>query len=173
MQSSTSIVPAQPATLTRVDPGTYGETLQPYVPPAPMPQPQPQPPQAYYYPPQAPPPPPAPAESVISVADIFAYLRRFGRLACLLALPLAGLTFFYLGFGKKVFEAESKLLIHIQATNPIQFAGNTNNNGGMSELSAPMIINNHRTGLKTRRYTDYLFTKLPRAQLESFLEDQG
>ncbi|MDB6119615.1 MAG: hypothetical protein JWO08_3396, partial [Verrucomicrobiaceae bacterium] len=169
MQSSTSIVPAQPATLARVEPERYGEMLQPYSPP--VAPPQPQPPAAYYYPPPVA-APPAPAENIISVADIIAYLRRFGKLACLLALPLAGLTFFYLGFGKKVYETESKLLIHIQATNPIQFAGNTNN-GGMSELSAPMIINNHRTGLKTRRYTDYLFTKLPRAQLESFLEGQG
>lgn len=167
MQSSTSIVPAQPATLTRVEPGAYGETIQTYSPPVAMP-----PPPAYYYPPPQPAPPPAPAENIISVADIIAYLRRFGKLACLLALPLAGLTFFYLGFGKKVYETESKLLIHIQTTNPIQFAGNTGN-GGMSELSAPMIINNHRTGLKTRRYTDYLFTKLPRAQLESFLQGQG
>ena len=167
MQSSTSIVPAQPTTLTRVEPGSYGETIQPYVPPVAMP-----PPPAYYYPTPQPPPPPAPPENIISLADIVAYLRRFGKLACLVALPLAGLTFFYLGFGKKVYEAESKLLIHIQASNPIQFAG-TSNNGGITELSAPMIINNHRTGLKTRRYTDFLYTKLPRAQLESFLQDQG
>ena len=171
MQSSTSIVPAQPTALTRVEHGAFGDTIQPYSPPA---APPPQAPH-YYYPPPAYAPAPAPtavAENVISLADIIAYLRRYGRLACLLAMPLAGLTFFYLGFGKKVFEAESKLLIHIQATHPIQFGG-SNGNTGMTELSAPMIINNHRTALKTRRYTDYLFGKLPRAQLESFIEDQG
>ncbi len=175
MQSSTAIVPAQPAPLARVEPSPFGEAIQPYTPPpAPVAMP---PPQAYYYPPPAYAPPPqapapAPAESIISLADLFAYLRRYGRISCLLAMPLAALAFYYLGFGKKVYETEAKLLIHIQANNPIQF-GQAGQGNGMTELSAPMIINNHRTGLKTRRFTDYLFAKLPKQQLETFLEDQG
>ena len=166
MSPDTSIVPAQPATLARVEPATFGGTLQPYTPPAAMPPP------AYYYPPPVAPAPPAAAETIVSLADLIAYLKRYGKLACFIALPLAGLVFFYLGFGKKVYETESKLLIRIQASNPIQFTG-APTSSGMSELSAPMIINNHRTGLKTRRYTDYLFTKLPRTQLEAFLADEG
>ena len=167
MQPNTAIVPAQPATLARVDPAAHAGTMQPYAPPVAMP-----PPPHYFYPPPVAPAPPATSDTVISLADIIAYLKRFGKLAILIALPIAGLTFFYLGFGPKVFETESKLLIHIQSGNPIQFTGTPTNNG-MSEISAPMIINNHRTGLKTRRYTDYLFSKLSREQLEAFVGTAG
>ena len=166
MQPSTSIVPAQPAALARVDTAAQGGVIQPYSPPVAMPPP------GYFYPPQHAPAPPAANETVVSIADLIAYIRKYWKLSVLLALPLSGLVFFYLGFGKKVFETEAKMLIHIQASNPIQFTGTPTNNG-MTEMSAPMIINNHRTGLKTRRYTDYLFSKLPRPQLESFLADEG
>jgi uncharacterized protein involved in exopolysaccharide biosynthesis/Mrp family chromosome partitioning ATPase len=104
---------------------------------------------------------PAPhfSESIISLRDIIGYLRDRGWLGFLAALPFAALTFWVLGMGAKVYEAEAKLRLRLQDTNVFNFSemGRT----GVTELSAPMLVNNHLTEIKSRKFVDYFFDRFP------------
>jgi len=106
----------------------------------------------------------------ISVSDIVRYFRKRWKIATLIAFSLAALAFAGLGFGKKVYEAEAKLLLRIQDTNVFNFDEMRQNL--VTELSAPMLVNNHRTELKTRRFEDYLWTQLPEEERMSFIADE-
>jgi uncharacterized protein involved in exopolysaccharide biosynthesis len=110
-------------------------------------------------------------EAIISITDVIDYVRAYWKRGVIIAAPLAALVFFYLGFGKPVFEAESKLKINIQDRSVLAVDGQAQT--GLSELSAPMIINNHRTGLKSRRFVDYLFAHLTPAERNAFIGDAG
>ena len=121
-------------------------------------------------------PPPAPAvvpvqqepsETVISVADLIGYLRKRWKLGAVVALPVAVLAFIMLGTGTKVFEAESQLLLRIQDSNPFNF--NEQSRSGVGELSAPMLVNNHRTELKSRRFAEYFCDHLPEEYRDSYV----
>jgi uncharacterized protein involved in exopolysaccharide biosynthesis len=160
MPSPHSIVPVSSKALQPVEPTRTTSALYAYTPPA-----------AHSYAP----PPPAPVAShpevtIISVADVIGYLRRYWKLGVATALPLAAATLYFLGFGPKVFEAEAKLEVHIQENSLLIM---DKQSGGLTELSAPQIINNHRTGLKTRRFMDYLFKKLPQDEMEAYLTGSG
>lgn len=170
MQWENSIVPVTPPTgaLVPVEAQRSTMPLQPYVPPQ----------QHYYMPPPmmhmphpAPAPPPAQPETIVSVADIIGYLGSYWKRGIAVAIPLAALTFYFLGFGKKVYEAEAMLQVSIQENALLKM--DKNQGGGLSELSAVQIINNHRTGLKTRRYIDYLFQRFPAEQRSAYLEGVG
>jgi len=166
MQWENSIVPAPTGALVPVDPAQANLQLQPYVPPV------------AYYPPlphnpyPAPQPAPAPAaETVVSLADVIGYIAAYWKRGLLVAIPLAGLTFYLLGFGAKVYEAEAMLQVSIQDNALLKLDKNQGN--GLSELSAVQIINNHRTGLKTRRFVDYLYGHLPSEDREAYLAGTG
>ena len=108
-------------------------------------------------------PPPAPpagsAEvSVITVSDLVRYFRKHWKLAALIAVPLSVFTFLTLGFGQKIYEAEARLLLRIQDQNV--FAFNEMGHRPVTELSAPMLMNNHRNELKARRYVEYLWDQM-------------
>jgi uncharacterized protein involved in exopolysaccharide biosynthesis/Mrp family chromosome partitioning ATPase len=110
---------------------------------------------------------------VLSLADVISYLRRHWGKGVLLAIPMAALTFAYLGLGKPVFEAESKVLVSIQEMRAVDFG---QQGTGLTELSADKIINNHKSGITSRRYIDFLFKQLAKDQrglLDGFLEDAG
>ncbi len=160
MQPQYAIVPAQSAALAPVDPARATTQLQPYV--------QQLPPHMYYTPPS--PPTAAPEETLISIGDIIRWLTTYWKRGVLMALPLAAVTFYMLGFGKKVYEGEAMMQVQIQ-DNALLKMGKEGN--GLSELSAPQIINNHRTGLKTRRFVDYLFTKIDKADRDALLGPVG
>lgn len=114
----------------------------------------------------------APAqESLISVQEVIDYLRLYWKRGLFVAAPLALLAFIYLGFGTPVYESESKLKINLQDSQLMAIAGQAPS--GFSELSAPMIINNHRTGLKSRRFVDFLYSKLTPSERTAFLGDTG
>jgi len=108
-------------------------------------------------------------ETLITLSDVVDYLQLYWVRGLIAAIPLAALAFFYLGFGTPVYEAESKLKINIQDRSVLDGTPQS----GLSELSAPMIINNHRTGLKSRRFVDFFFSTLTEGERTAFLGDVG
>lgn len=109
-------------------------------------------------------------ESVISVADLVGYMRRFGWLGLLTGLPLAALVFYFMGMGPKVYEAEAKLRLRLQDTNVFNF--NEMARQTVTELSAPQLINNHLTEIKSRQYVDYFYTKFDPALRDHYIQDE-
>ena len=114
---------------------------------------------------------PAPqfSEAIISIADLIGYIRRFGWLGFLLALPVAALAFYFLGMGAKVFEAEAKLKLRIGDTNVLNLPGSSRS--GPGELSAPQLVNNHLTEMKSRRFAEFLFDKFDSSKREAWTAD--
>ncbi len=107
--------------------------------------------------------------TVLSLADIFGYLRDRWKLGLLIALPLAALTFYGLGMGPKVYEAESRILLRLQDANVFSF--NEMVRSSVTELSAPMLVNNHRSELKARRFADYLYETIAPEDRAALLAD--
>lgn len=105
--------------------------------------------------------------TVISISDIVRYFQKRWKLAALIGLPLAAAAFVGLGFGTKVYEAEARLLLRIQDTNVFNF--NEMSQNRITELSAPMLVNNHRSELKARRYAEYLWEQLPEEERTGFI----
>ena len=166
MQLSTSIVPAPTTALIPAGGTAHTVALQPYTAAGmtttliPV--------QMMASPPQG---APAPATAVVSISDVIDYVRSYWKRGLLVAAPVAALAFFFLGFGTPVYEAESMLKINLQDSQLANVSGQ--GSGGFSELSVPMIINNHRTGLKSRRYVDYLFNQLSPSERTAFIGETG
>ncbi|MCE9518299.1 MAG: hypothetical protein K8R87_01825 [Verrucomicrobia bacterium] len=113
--------------------------------------------------------PAADTTTVVSLADLFAYLRNHWKMGLLIALPFAALTFYALGMGPKVYEAESRILLRLQ--DPNVFGFNEMSRASVTELSAPMLVNNHRSELKARRFADYLNDSIPPADRDALIAD--
>ena len=111
---------------------------------------------------------PAPqfSEAIISIADLVGYVRRFGLIGFLMALPTAALAFYFLGMGAKVYEAEAKLRLRIGDTNVLNLPDSSR--GGPGEFSAPQLVNNHLTEMKSRRFAEFLFDKFDAAKREAW-----
>lgn len=107
--------------------------------------------------------------TLVSISDIVRYFKKRWKLAVMLALPVAIAAFAAIGLGKKVYEAEARLLLRIQDTNVFNFNEMTQNR--ITELSAPMLVNNHRSELKARRYVDYLWEQMPEADRMAFIAE--
>ena len=107
--------------------------------------------------------------ATIGIPDIINYIRKRWKLGLIFALPLAALTFWGLGMGKKVFEAESRILLRLQDPNVFNFSEMAKPN--VTELSAPMLVNNHRSEMKSRRYADYLYDHVGDEDRDAFLKD--
>jgi len=107
--------------------------------------------------------------AVVSLADLFGYLRDRWKLGLLIALPLAALTFYGLGMGRKIYEAESRILLRLQDPNVFSF--NEMSRASVTELSAPMLVNNHRSELKARRFADYLFESITPEDRDALISD--
>ena len=105
--------------------------------------------------------------TVISLADLIRYVRRRWLLGLMLALPLAVAIFAWLGLGTKIYEAEAHILLRIQDANVFNFTEMTHS--GSSEISAPMLINDHKAELVARRYMEFLYAKLPQADRDAFV----
>ena len=108
--------------------------------------------------------------TVVSLSDIMRYFTKRWKTAVMVALPLSALAFYGLGFGKKIYEAEARLLLRIQDTNVFNFNEMTQNR--ITELSAPMLVNNHRSELKARRYGEYVWEHLPEAERTAFISEE-
>jgi len=153
-QPSTSLVVSNPHGHQLAHPAAVPSMAPPPQPHTPQPSPSPQP--------QATP------ESVISIADIVGYLRRGWKLGLLVALPLAALAFIKLGTGPKVFQAESQVLLRIQDSNVFNFE--QLGRSSIGELSAPLLVNNHLSEMKSRSFIEYFYEQVPPETRQAYIE---
>ncbi len=110
-------------------------------------------------------------QPLISVADVFGYIRKRWLRGALLGLMLAALAFYALGMGAKVYEAESQLLLRIQDTNVFNF--DSMSSRGVTELSAPQLINNHRTELLSHRFLNHFYDHFDAERRDAFLKREA
>jgi uncharacterized protein involved in exopolysaccharide biosynthesis len=110
-------------------------------------------------------------QSLISLTDVIGYIRKRWLRGAVLGMLLAALAFYYLGMGVKIYEAESQLLLRIQDANVFNFDAMATR--GVTELSAPQLINNHRTELLSRRFLSHFYDTFPAAQRDAFLEREA
>lgn len=110
-------------------------------------------------------------QSFISVADVFGYIRKRWLSGAILGLLLAAFTFYYLGMGVKIYEAESQLLLRLQDGNPFNFEAMASR--GVTELSAPQLINNHRTELLSRRFLNHFYDHFDAERRDAFLKRES
>ncbi len=112
-------------------------------------------------PPPTPPTAPAPssAETIISLSDLVGYMRRNWKRGALFGALLAMLAFVALGTGPKVYQAEAQLLLRIQDANVFNFE--QLGRSPVGELSAPLLVNNHLSEMKSRRYVEFFHDQLP------------
>lgn len=107
-------------------------------------------------------------QPLISVADVFGYIRKYWAGGAFIGLLLAALVFYFLGMGAKIYEAESQLLLRIQDSNVFNFESMSTR--GVTELSAPQLINNHRTELLSRRFMSHFYDHFDAARRDAFLD---
>ncbi len=110
-------------------------------------------------------------QSLISLADVIGYIRKRWLRAAVLGLMLAAFTFYYLGMGVKIYEAESQLLLRIQDSSPIDMDGTVSR--GPGELSAVQLINNHRAELLSRRYLSYFYDHFSAKERDALLDREA
>lgn len=103
----------------------------------------------------------------ISVTDVLGYIRKRWLRGAMLGLMLAALAFYALGMGVKIYEAESQLLLRIQDTNVFNFESMATRH--VTELSAPQLVNNHRTELLSRRFLSHFYDHFDPAKRDAFL----
>lgn len=156
---------SQPSTSLVVSNQRGHQLAHPSAVPSMAPPPQPQ----HYapYPHTAPQTQPEP-ESVIALADIVGYLRRRWKLGFLVALPLAVLAFIKLGTGPKVFQAEAQVLLRIQDSNVFNFE--QLGRSAIGELSAPLLVNNHLSEMKSRSFIEYFYEQVPPEIRQAYIE---
>ncbi|MFC5458066.1 exopolysaccharide transport family protein [Prosthecobacter fluviatilis] len=110
-------------------------------------------------------------QSLISLVDVIGYIRKRWLRAALLGLMLAAFTFYYLGMGVKIYEAESQLLLRIQDANPFKFDAMSGR--GVTELSAVQLINNHRAELLSGRFLSYFYDHFPAKDRDALLDREA
>lgn len=110
-------------------------------------------------------------QSLISLVDVIGYIRKRWLRGALLGLILAAFTFYYLGMGVKIYEAESQLLLRIQDANPFNFDAMSTR--GVTELSAVQLINNHRSELLSGRYLGHFYDHFPAQERDALLDREA
>ncbi len=110
-------------------------------------------------------------QSLISLSDVIGYIRKRWLRGAMLGLMLAAFTFYYLGMGVKIYEAESQLLLRIQDSSPVDMDNTISR--GPGELSAVQLINNHRAELLSRRYLSYFYDHFPAQERDALLDREA
>ncbi|OYW74527.1 MAG: hypothetical protein B7Z37_17475 [Verrucomicrobia bacterium 12-59-8] len=110
-------------------------------------------------------------QSLISLVDVIGYIRKRWLRGAVLGLMLAAFTFYFLGMGVKIYEAESQLLLRIQDANPFNFDGVASR--GPSELSAAQLINNHRAELLSGRFLSHFYDHFPAQERDALLDREA
>ena len=110
-------------------------------------------------------------QSLISLADVIGYIRNRWLRGAVLGLLLAAFTFYYLGMGVKIYEAESQLLLRIQDANPFNFDAMSAR--GVTELSAVQLINNHRAELLSGRFLSHFYDHFPAKERDALLDREA
>jgi uncharacterized protein involved in exopolysaccharide biosynthesis/Mrp family chromosome partitioning ATPase len=106
-------------------------------------------------------------QPLISIADVFGYIRKRWLRGAFLGLLLGAFAYYWLGMGAKIYEAESQLLLRIQDGNVFNFESMATR--GVTELSAPQLINNHRTELLSRRFLSHFYDQFPAEKRDAYL----
>lgn len=107
-------------------------------------------------------------ESIISIADLFGYLKKHWIKGLYAGLPAAALIFYTLGMGTRIYEAEAKLRLRLQDSSVATFGESRK---GFSELSAPQLINNHLTEMMSHRFIDYFYDHFDPVKRAKYAED--
>lgn len=110
-------------------------------------------------------------QSLISIPDLIRYVRKRWRIAAFLGLICAAGVFYILGMGAKIYQSESQLLLNIKGDNPFAFEGFAGS--VVSDLSAPQLVNNHRSELSSRRYMEYFAAHYDPAAVKRLAERQA
>lgn len=110
-------------------------------------------------------------QSLISIPDLIRYIRKRWRIAAFLGLIFAAGVFYILGMGAKIYQSESQLLLNIKGDNPFDFEGFKGS--VVSDLSAPQLVNNHRSELSSRRYMEYFATHYDQGMVKRLAERQA
>ena len=110
-------------------------------------------------------------QSLISLVDVIGYIRKRWLRGALLGLVLGAFTFYFLGMGAKIYEAESQLLLRIQDSSLVNIEGTISR--GPGELSAVQLINNHRAELLSRRYLSYFYDHFPAPERDALLDREA
>ena len=110
-------------------------------------------------------------QSLISIPDLIRYIRKRWRIAAFIGLIFAAGVFYILGMGAKIYQSESQLLLNIKGDNPFAFEGFAGS--VVSDLSAPQLVNNHRSELSSRRYMEYFATHYDQGLVKRLAERQA
>lgn len=110
-------------------------------------------------------------QSLISIPDLIRYIRKRWRIAAFIGLIFAAGVFYILGMGAKIYQSESQLLLNIKGDNPFAFEGFAGS--VVSDLSAPQLVNNHRSELSSRRYMEYFATHYDQGMVKRLAERQA
>ena len=104
-------------------------------------------------------------QPLISIPDLVRYVRKRWFIGALVGGTVGLLAFVYLGMGMKIYQAESQILLSLKTDNPFGLDGVSSSI--VSDLSAPMLINNHRTEMTSRRFLEYFADHYPQTAIES------
>lgn len=110
-------------------------------------------------------------QSLISIPDLIRYVRQRWHIAAFFGLICAAGVFYILGMGAKIYQSESQLLLNIKGDNPFAFEGFSGS--VVSDLSAPQLVNNHRSELSSRRYMEYFAAHYDPAAVKRLAERQA
>lgn len=110
-------------------------------------------------------------QPLISIADLCGYIRKRWLRGALVGFFLAAFAFYWLGMGVKIYQAESQLLLRIQDANVFNFDSLASR--GVTELSAPQLINNHLTELLSRRFLSHFYDHFPAEQRDAYLKRES
>ncbi len=110
-------------------------------------------------------------QPLISITDIIGYIRKRWLRGAFLGLLLGAFAFYFLGMGVKIYEAESQLLLRIQDANVFNFDSMATR--GVTELSAPQLINNHRTELLSRRFLSHFYDHFDPRKRDALIEREA
>jgi uncharacterized protein involved in exopolysaccharide biosynthesis/Mrp family chromosome partitioning ATPase len=89
----------------------------------------------------------------------------------MMAVRAAALIYYALGMGAKVYEAEAKLRLRLGETNLLNLP--KMGGKGPSEISAPLLINNHLTELKSRPFLEHFSERFDPAKLARYSKVEG
>lgn len=107
--------------------------------------------------------------NIITIEDVILYLRRYWRISAIVAGAIAALLLLLLTGRTPLYLSQSHLQIILgSAEQKMPFA-----TSGVPENSAINVVNNHKVGLQTRKYREYLYEHMNKQDRDDFMLDRG